>query len=125
MLENDSDDRYITQSTLKELNIGIHVRYEYYSQALTDLLKPDPPAVILIAYNTAPTNGLEIVNEFRTKAHFKYIPIVLLIEDLRKADIRRYYEAGVSTVIKKPSNEKDTREKIDTFFKYWFEVAEL
>jgi hypothetical protein len=42
MLENDSDDRYITQSTLAELSISIPVRYEIFSPALLPLLESDP-----------------------------------------------------------------------------------
>jgi CheY-like chemotaxis protein len=81
--------------------------------------------VILLAYNTAPSAGLDIIRAFRRNAIFKKIPIVLLIEDLPNEHIRKYYEEGVNTIIKKPFKEKDTREKISIFFKYWFEVAEL
>lgn len=125
MLENDSDDRYITQSTVAELGFEIPMRYEYYSPALPDLLRHDKPAVILIAYNTSPEAGLEVLRHLRSYRDYAHIPIVVLIEDLPRLYITQYYTAGANSVIKKPSTVELTRKKIKLFFDYWFGVAEL
>jgi CheY-like chemotaxis protein len=124
MLENDSDDRYITQSTLNDLSINVPIRYEYYSPSLRKLLK-QPPALILLGYNTSPESGLHIVSEFKNDPEYKKIPLVLLIENLPREAIDRYYDAGVNTIIQKPSKDNEIKEKIQTFFRYWFNVAEL
>jgi response regulator RpfG family c-di-GMP phosphodiesterase len=124
MLENDSDDRYITQSTLNDLSIAVPIRYEYYSPSLRKSLA-EPPALILLGYNTSPESGLHIVKEFKNDPVYKRIPLVLLIENLPREAIDRYYDAGVNTIIKKPSKDHEIKEKIQTFFRYWFNVAEL
>ena len=124
MLENDNDDRYITQSTLRELNIFVPVRYEFYSPSLTSLLN-EVPALILVAYNAVTADRLDIIEQFKSKNEYKKVPFVFLVEDISKEEIIKYYEAGANTVIKKPSRDSDTRRKIEVFFKYWFEVAEL
>jgi CheY-like chemotaxis protein len=125
MLENDTDDRYITQSTLKELNIKVPVRYEYWSTALLHNIKNDKPGIILLAYNTSPENGLEIVKEIKTNNEFASTPVVILTEELQSDLINKYYLAGANTVIKKPSSVQQTTNKIKVFFDYWFSVAEL
>ena len=125
MLENDSDDRYITQSTLKELSLTIPIRYEYWSSSLLKALANDKPAVILLAYNTSPENGLAIVNEIKNNKDYSDIPVVILVEQLPQEIIKKYYLAGANTVIKKPSSVEQTTKKIKTFFDYWFSVAEL
>lgn len=126
MLENDTDDRYFTQSTLTELGLGIPVRYEYWSPLLLQTIsKRDIPGIILLAYNTSPENGFEIVKSFRDHPDYSSVPIVLLIEELHPDLIKKYYLAGVNTVIKKPTNSALTTKKIETFFRYWFEVAEI
>ncbi|MBL7699424.1 MAG: response regulator [Chitinophagaceae bacterium] len=125
MLENDADDRYITQTTLAELGYDIPVRYEYYSHALPELIKHDVPGIILLAYNTSPENGLEVVKHFRSYPQFSHVPIVILIEELPARYIKQYYSAGANTVIKKPSSVELTRKKVKAFFEYWFNVAEL
>jgi CheY-like chemotaxis protein len=125
MLENDSDDRYITQSTIKELKLNIPVRYEYWSPSLLSDLENDKPGVILLAYNTSPESGLEIVKQIRARKDYSFIPIIVLTEELPSSLIKDYYTSGVNTVIKKPSSVQQTTEKIKTFFDYWFSVAEL
>lgn len=123
MLENDIDDRYFTQSTLEELDLKVDIRYEYYSPSLLASLQ-EMPALILLAYSTDPDTGLLIVQECKS-GRLKKIPLIVLIEDLPAEAIEKYYEAGVSTVIKKPASQQATEKKIEAFFRYWFEVADL
>jgi CheY-like chemotaxis protein len=126
MLENDSDDRYFTQSALKELNLNIPVRYEYWSPSLLHSInKKDLPGIILLAYNTSPENGLEIVKEFKNHPDYAPVPMVILTEELQPDLVKKYYQAGANTVIKKPTTVELTTKKIKTFFEYWFGVAEL
>jgi CheY-like chemotaxis protein len=125
MLENDSDDRYITQATVKELNVDIPIRYEYWSASILKDLENDKPGVILLAYNTSPENGLEIVKKIKSDKNYAATPVIVLIEQLPEDLIRKYYIAGANTVIRKPSSVEQTSKKIKTFFDYWFTVAEL
>ena len=125
MLENDSDDRYITQSTIAELKLDIPVRYEYWSPSILKALENDKPGIILLAYNTAPESGLAIIKQIKSDKNYNSIPVVILIEQLPQEMIKEYYLAGASTVIKKPSSVEQTAKKIKTFFDYWFDVAEL
>jgi CheY-like chemotaxis protein len=125
MLENDSDDRYITQSTINELNVDIPVRYEYWSPSLLKSLGNDKPSVILLAYNTSPENGPQIVKDIKSDNNYSSTPIVVLIEQLPEEMIKQYYVAGANTVVRKPSSVEQTSKKIKTFFDYWFTVAEI
>jgi CheY-like chemotaxis protein len=125
MLENDSDDRYITQATVKELNVDIPIRYEYWSASILKDVENDKPGVILLAYNTSPENGLEIVKKIKSDKNYAATPVIVLIEQLPEDLIRKYYIAGANTVIRKPSSVEQTSKKIKTFFDYWFTVAEL
>jgi CheY-like chemotaxis protein len=83
MLENDSDDRYITQSTLNDLSISVPIRYEYYSPSLLKSLS-EPPALILLGYNTSPEDGLHVVSGFKNHPVYKKIPLVLIFENLQR-----------------------------------------
>jgi CheY-like chemotaxis protein len=125
MLENDGDDRYITQSTVKELNLDIPVRYEYWSASILKALENDKPGIILLAYNTSPEHGLEIVKLIKNDKNYSSTPVIVLIEQLPDNLIKKYYAAGANTVIRKPSSVEQTSKKIKTFFDYWFGVAEL
>jgi CheY-like chemotaxis protein len=85
----------------------------------------DKPGVILLAYNTSPENGLEIVKKIKSDKNYAATPVIVLIEQLLEDLIKKYYIAGANTVIRKPSSVEQTSKKIKTFFDYWFTVAEL
>src|SRR5438128_375573 len=126
MLENDRDDRYFTESTLTEEGIMIPVRYEYWSpELLSSIDKKDLPALVLLAYNTSPERGMEILRSFKQHPEYASVPVVILTEDLLPPLIKKYYSAGANSVIKKPASVDLTTKKIKVFFDYWFSVAEL
>ena len=125
IVEDDSDDRYLTQETLAALNINVPVKFLSSSKELFESLdSSQEPSLILIDYNIAPDNGLEVLKKLKQhEVHSKY-PVVILSD----SDLSRYknecYRHGASSFIKKPNTLEGTHQKIGTFFKYWLEVAE-
>ena len=78
MLEEDSDDRYLTSETLKELGIEIPVQYLSESRDLFDFLfRADKPSVILIDFNTVPEDGLSILKKIKSDPAYNDIPVVI------------------------------------------------
>ena len=126
MLEDDRDDRYLTSEVLSELKIGVPVQFFSTSTDLMDYLLHHPkPSLILLDYNSTPENARQVLQKLKTDAGFKSIPVVVLSDNDHDVYKHECYALGASTFIKKPGNIKGTQEKIATFFKYWFEVAEV
>ena len=126
MLESDGDDRYLTDQTLSELGVDVPVKFLSNSKAFFDFLsQSEKPSLILIDYNSVPDNGLEVLKQLKSHPDFNDIPVVILSE----SDDRRYknecYECGASSFIKKPDKMEATKEKIASFFNYWFKVVEV
>lgn len=124
MLENDADDRYFTESTLRDLGLPVQIRFESFSSALLDDTE-EKPSLILLAYNTFPENGIAMLKEFKRHPLWSHIPVVILTEQMPPDHINAYYRAGANSVIKKPYSESLTKDKIQTFFHYWLNVAEV
>jgi two-component system, response regulator len=126
MLEDDSDDRYLTSETLAELNIDVPIHYYSSSQDLLASLSNDPkPSLILLDYNSIPENAKEVLKKIRQDSGLSEIPVVVLSDTDLPAYKNQCYALGASSFIKKPDNLEETQKKIGTFFKYWFEVAEV
>ncbi len=126
MLEEDPDDRQMTESALADLGFDVAVKYLKYSTELFEALKAEEkPALILIDYNSTPSSAPEILKELRSNKEHKYIPTVVLGEGLSEKFIKECYELGANSYITKPSSSKGTNDKIETFFKYWLNVAEM
>ena len=124
MLEDDADDRYITESTIQELGYDIPIKFLSYGHELfTYLNQSDQPALILLDYN--PVTGADMLRQLKTHPDFSHIPVVVLSEVALQNHVRQCYQLGANSFIKKPQTAEKTKQKIETFFKYWFEVTEL
>jgi CheY-like chemotaxis protein len=125
MLEEDPDDRQITESALLDLGFDIPVKYVKYSTELFEQLEADEkPSLILVDYNSTPAPAIEVLKELRGNNDYKHIPTVVLGEGLSEKFIKECYQVGANSYITKPASTKGTKDKIETFFKYWLNVAE-
>lgn len=125
MLEEDHDDRQLTESALLELGYDIPVKYVSDSNELFEHLKDGQrPSLILMDYNSTPAPAIEILKALKGNTDLRHIPTVVLGEGLPPHFIKECYEAGASSYITKPASSRGTKEKIETFFKYWLNVAE-
>ena len=125
MIQADPDDQYLTESILSEIDNGIQVRFiRHYSEIGNLIDKYNEPAVILLN-DLGPTHrGLDLLKQIKTDPLHAHIPVVMLGEISTDDYIRKSYLAGANTFITKPSTINATRKKIETFFEYWFNVAE-
>jgi CheY-like chemotaxis protein len=124
MLEDDTDDRYITESTLRELGYDIDVKFLAHGRELIKYLNhSEEPSLILLDYN--PVTGSDTLRQLKTHPDFNHIPVVVLSEVASPNHVRQCYQLGANTFIKKPDTAGLTMYKIQTFFRYWFEVAEI
>jgi DNA-binding NarL/FixJ family response regulator len=125
MIQTDPDDQLITEETLAELSIT--ARVEFLSDfALWDpFIKSNGDPLLLLINEGAGNSATTIVKKIKANSLYSHLPCIVLTERTLQNDIFKYYQAGVSTVITKPSSIEITNEKIKTFFYYWFKVAEL
>ena len=125
MLENDADDRYITQSEISELGIPVRLYFDIYSSDLLKRLK-EKPSLILLSNNVMQgRNARTIIREIKSSSEWAHIPVIVLTEGIPHEHIDTLYAAGANTVIRKPYSFDDTRKKIVSFFEYWLNVAEV
>jgi CheY-like chemotaxis protein len=126
MLEEDSDDRYITSETLSQLNIEIPIEYFSNSTNFFDFLsRSEKPALILADYNSNPDNGLGFLKKLKSNPNFNDIPVVILSDSDHPYYKNECYKHGASSFIRKPDSIEGTNKKIAAFFSYWFDVVEV
>lgn len=126
MLDSDRDDRYITAEVLKQLDIQVPVHYYTGSIDFFQALElSEKPVLILLAYNSQPENGIEVLRKLKAKHAFADIPVVILAETDHPRYKEECYRLGASSFIRKPVTPAATTQKIADFFKYWLEVVEV
>lgn len=126
MLEEDGDDRYITEQTLAELGINIPVKFLSNSTEFFNFLSPtNKPVLVLIDYNSTPENGIKVLKTLKSNNSYSDIPVVILSDSDHPVYKNECYQNGASSFIKKPDTADATNQKIASFFHYWFNVVEV
>jgi CheY-like chemotaxis protein len=126
MVGADEDDQFFTQSILEELRGPIPMHFVKDSQDLEQTFSQyDLPSVLLINNRDHRHRTIDVIRDLKADQRLSHIPMVVLGEITTPEFIHRYYRAGASSYIIKPSSLAATRKKIELFFAYWFEVAEV
>ena len=126
MVEDDRDDRYLTEQTLQDIGLSVPIKYLSQSNEVGAFLSTHPhPALILIDYNISPDNGVAVLKSLKGDPRYRHIPVIILSDSAAPAYVTECYQNGANTFITKPITTDTTRKKIETFFTYWLEVAEV
>lgn len=126
MLEQDADDRYITQTFFDEQKDLIKVEFVTSHNDLTNFLAQSPlPSLILLDYNTYPLDAIGILKDLKNNPSVRHIPVIIVSGIKDKQIIRQCYEHGASSFIEKPFLHEETKNKISDFINYWFNIVEL
>lgn len=126
MVVGDEDDQFITNTTLSELDYHIPIRFLPHSNRLMEYLAAnEEPVLVVLDYNAQPLNAVELLRQLKSDSAKQHIPVVILSNIASPEYVKECYSLGAASFIVKPAGIEATRDKIDTFFKYWFSVAEI
>jgi len=126
MIEDDADDRYITEKYFSDNGVDIGLDFFDAAEDVVEYLSTLPdhllPRLIILSPGK---NRLQALQDLKSHPQFKLIPVVVLSETAHPSVVYEAYRLGASSVIQKPATHQDTQLKISTFAKYWFSTVEL
>ena len=124
MLEDDSDDRYLTKEVVDSFGVAIQIHFFFQSEDLLPALEAVKPNLILVDYNSTPENGVQVLKKLKADSKLRKIPVVILSDSNLEQYRTECYVEGASGFVLKPTTQQTTISKINSFFTYWTEVAE-
>ena len=125
MLQTDAEDRELTESILQEISLSIPVKFLAEADEIDNYTAAVGFPSLLLVSDSSRGMAVNLVKKLKSKAAYSHIPVIILAERSLDSYAKDCYRAGANSFIIKPSSLAETRKKIDLFFKYWFEVAEL
>jgi two-component system response regulator len=87
---------------------------KYKSRDITEL-----PQLILLDLNLPKINGHEVLRTIRSNKITKYIPVVILSSSDESNDVKKGYELGNNSYVRKPVDYEEFCNTIKTIGQYW------
>jgi len=130
MIEDDPDDRYITETTFAESGYPVTLRFldepARFIRHLYELKEAgNLPSIIIINKELPGIDGLDLLSDLKANRDFKYIPAVIVSGLAFPKIVEESYRRGANSFIEKPDSGHLTRERINAFIRYWFGIVDL
>lgn len=133
--DDDPDDRLLTRRALKKSRVANRVEAVEDGEELMDYLNrrgkySDPqssprPGLILLDLNMPRKDGREALQEIKSDAILRRIPVVILTTSEAEQDILRSYDLGVNAFVTKPVTFEALAMAIQKLGEFWFEIVKL
>jgi DNA-binding response OmpR family regulator len=125
MLQTDPEDRELTESIVNEFNFSVPLKFLAEAEEIDNYTAAVGFPSLLLVSDSSRGMAVSLVKKLKSKAAYSHIPVIILAERSLNSYAKYCYRAGANSFVIKPSTLEETRKKIEFFFKYWFEVAEL
>jgi CheY-like chemotaxis protein len=131
MLEDDTEDRYITESVFKEKGYNIQIDFVTHGHEVMGFLDAHYekngacPDLVLLDKNVPTGSGMDVLRELKSHPVYSNIPVVMVSGTAFPKEVAESYRLGVNSYIQKPTGNKETFKKIESFINYWFDTVEL
>jgi CheY-like chemotaxis protein len=134
LIEDDARDARLTVRALQSGNLLIHIDVVVDGEQALDFLfcrgaysnrsLDHPPQLVLLDLKLPKVNGLQVLQEIKSHAETKPIPVVALTSSREDKDMVACYRSGVNSYIQKPVDFEEFRETIKTLGLYWTKINE-
>jgi CheY-like chemotaxis protein len=133
MAEDDVDDRLLARDALAESGMGEDLHFVDNGEELLDYLlqrgkfnaQTPQPGLILLDLNMPVKDGREVLQEIKSHAALRRIPVVVLTTSRADTDIDLIYHLGANSFITKPVRYETLVEVMRAIGQYWFKTVEL
>jgi CheY-like chemotaxis protein len=135
LADDDPDDRLLATMALKKSRLANRIQTVEDGEELMDYLHrrgayADPessprPGLILLDLNMPRKDGREALQEIKSDARLRRIPVVVLTTSQADQDIVDTYNLGVNAFVTKPVTFDGLADAIQALGNFWFEIVQL
>lgn len=132
LVEDNPDDEKLAVRALRDVQPVDHlVTVRDCDEALdyvlrrgrySDRQRLSNPTVILLDLKLPGRSGLDVLNELRRNPLTKDIPVVVFSSSDEPSDIRRSYEMGANSYVRKPLDFEEYTDTVRQLGNYWLSI---
>ncbi len=132
LVEDDPQDVELTLRALRSENVRSPIEVVRDGEEALDYLfcrgqyraRPadQPPTLVLLDLKLPKIGGLQVIEEMKSNAASRSIPVVVLSSSGEPRDIAESYRLGVNSYVQKPVDIGEFRKALRALAQYWLEV---
>ena len=133
--EDDPDDRLLAKDAFASNPRPVDLRFVEDGVDLLDYLRGQGryadaaraprPDLVLFDLNLPRKDGREALSEIKGDASLRSLPVVVLTTSLAEEDVRRCYDLGANSYIRKPPSFEALVDLAGLIGRYWFDAVGL
>lgn len=127
LVEDNPDDQTLALRVLKKNNLVSEVSVASDgAEALEFLFAGDNarslPALVLLDLKLPRLGGHEVLRQLRADARTRHLPVVVMTSSSEEEDIRKSYELGANSYIRKPVDFNQFSSTVAQLGDYWLTI---
>lgn len=132
LVEDNEDDVLLTLRALRGLNLlnrvetvrdGVEaLEFLHATGKYAGRNQSDSPELILLDINLPRLNGIEVLKRLKAEESTRTIPVIMLTTSGQEQDMRKAYESGANSYIRKPVESEAFQQAINNMGFYWLAV---
>lgn len=130
LVEDNISDQVMVERALEDGKIACDLIIFSNGQKALESLKAmvlldTLPDLILMDINMPVMDGKQTLQEIRTDAELKHLPVVMLTTSNRDKDVLESYRLGVNAYLTKPVLDSEFIKTVQQLENFWFELCVL
>ena len=129
--EDDDDDYLLLRDAFEKAGVTNEVHWVQNGEELLEFLRKRrassgaaTPLLVLLDLNMPKMDGRQALREIQGDAALRAIPVIVMTTSQAEEDIRKIYELGSRSYIRKPTSFHDLTRAVLAIKGYWLDLAE-
>lgn len=130
LVEDSADDAELTIRAFRNGNARQEFDvardgHEAVERLLGSTQAPPPrhlPALVLLDLKLPGLDGFDVLSRIRSDARTRFLPVVILTSSVEESDLRRGYQLGANSYVRKPVSFRDFLGTAQQIAAYWLTV---
>lgn len=104
-VDDEKNIRLLVRTNLEKAGYGVDEAID--GQQALDMIRADPPDLVVLDWMMPNLNGMELLKELQADPRFQNIPVIMLTGKAQDADVFIGWASGVSAYLTKPFNPRE------------------
>jgi two-component system response regulator len=133
LVEDNLDDELLTKRALKQANFRSNLHVVRDGAEALDWLSgrvknaefdPKDVSLVLLDLKLPKVDGLEVLRGIRAHGVLEHVPVVVLTSSREEEDLRKSYELGANSCVRKPVDFRRFADTVKQLGLYWLALNE-